>query len=134
MISRRLQIFSISLLAALSVFLSPVAACVCAHHTEQEAEVSHHSHVSETAEHPENAGTAELAPGDECVCVAPAVKLRAKSESVKVKKQAPAAAVLPGVSEIVLHANVVHEGSATASLLLPEPYYIFRSTRGPPDS
>jgi hypothetical protein len=92
--NQRLKQFTVSLLVVLSLFVSSVSACTCAHHQEKvEADVSSCHQHSPKAEAEQQFGTnpfekiQSVISETECCCIQPAPKVVAKSESIKIDKQ-----------------------------------------------
>ena len=125
----------------LSLLASSVSACICPHHQEKtltEAP-SCHSHATENAaaeqtndaDSPETIKTS-ASEADACCCVQPAPKVVAKSETVKLEKQAAAlpAAAPPAVVFAVQVVSV--ENNLPKPLYLTDSFYNLSPGRAPP--
>ena len=141
MILRRLQLFSVCMLAALSLVASPVSACMCSHH-ESAAEVTapHHEH-SRTADHANPDDSAGLdrstcaESSDGCVCAEVTPKTLAKAKIVKIQKESAVMPIIPSLSPPLATASV--------QIAMPFPFTVLRlygnsppsiPARGPPRS
>jgi hypothetical protein len=87
--------YAASLLAIMSLFASSITACACSHHTETteiEASSCHSHNAAQKSEHSHHEDSAETIQTniseDECVCFESAPKTFAKSENIKIEKQA----------------------------------------------
>lgn len=134
--NKKLGKFAAILLAVLSLLTSSVAACACSHHQSEveTAAPSCHEHSAQSSEmpmSPEYAATFDAA--DECVCIKSAPRVFAKSEIVKIEKQA--AAISPNVFvSVKLNAPIVK--AETAYFIKPsylsDSFYNLKSPRAPP--
>lgn len=86
----RIRQLLIGILAVLSLSVSSVAACACSHHgTDPEPQKTCHSPAPKKHE---NHGSLATTPSynESCICIQPAIKLSAKAEGFKLKKQVSA--------------------------------------------
>lgn len=159
--SNRARKLAVSLWIVLSLFVSTVSACTCAHdsvqtenhcqlpvtqhlHDSENSENTDYSHSAPTHSHESSAEhheseTAEnfsdaISP-DECCCFQSAPRVFAKSETVKIEKQS--AAVLPySAIDFQLNAPIITIANVdfAASFYLSDSFYNLKSPRAPPRS
>ncbi len=123
----RLKQFSLAILVVLSLFASNIAACCCSHHqekTETKIPSCHQkngSEISDSFKRP-------------CVCsIEFAPKIFAKSDTVKIKKQAAKIA-----SIVSIKFDAVSKIVADENFNFPKPFYLsdsfyrHKSPRAPP--
>ena len=139
--SQRLKQFSFSFLAVLSLFVSSISACCCAHHQEKaETEVpACHQQTNETkAENHHDNASSEVDRTDVlntvCECFRQsAPEVYAKSENVKIEKQA--AAQTPYVSfqiDSITRIISVELNDYSKPFYLSDSFYNIKSPRAPP--
>jgi hypothetical protein len=137
--NQRLKQFAASLLVVLSLFVSSVAACCCSHHQEEKVETDAppcHQHSSEnhSGETNRSAGIlAKLDANGDCICIQTAPRVLAKSEVVKIEKQA--ATVSPGVTisvELTARITTSETSDFVKSFHLSDSFYNIKSPRAPP--
>jgi len=139
--SQRLKQFSFSLLAVLSLFVSSISACCCAHHKEKtETKIpSCHQQTNETkAENHQDNTSSEVNQTDvlntACECFRQsAPKVNAKSENVKIEKQA--AAQTPYISFQIGSITRIISVKLTdyvKPFYLSDSFYNIKSPRAPP--
>jgi hypothetical protein len=136
--NQRLKQFAAGFLVVLSLFVSSVAACGCSHHQEkaETAQPSCHQHSAENQSgemnpSPENSATFDA--NDNCVCAQSAPRVFAKSEIVKIEKQA--AAISPRITvSVALTASIsaVVTSYYSKPLYLSDSFYNIKSPRAPP--
>ena len=141
MILRRLQLFSVCILATLSLIASPISACVCSYHEPAAAVATPHPEHSHTADHAyrdhdtglDRSTCAESSDG--CVCAEAAPKTLVKSEIVKIQKESAVTPVLFSPSPPLTPASVQ---VATPFAFAALPAYVVSPpsipARGPPRS
>ena len=140
--NRRLQQFAISFLIVLSLFVSSVSACACAHHQEEKAETKISScHQPETREtktenHHQSDSTETvqtvISEGD-CNCVQPAPKVVSKNENFKFEKQTVALLPkLPVEIKVVPHIVSADVIDFEPPFYLSDSFYNISPSRGPP--
>ncbi|HEX8734475.1 MAG TPA: hypothetical protein VF721_04080 [Pyrinomonadaceae bacterium] len=126
----------------LSLLASSVSACICPHHREKtltEAP-SCHSHAAENvaaveqtnnADSPETINTS-ASEADACCCVQPAPKVVAKSENVKLEKQAAAESAATPLAVVFAVQIVSVENNLPKPLYLTDSFYNLSPGRAPP--
>ena len=82
----RIRPYFIGVLAILSLFVSPLAACACSHHEAPKAETSCHKHSEPQASPETGESSIKLSSRESCVCAQISPKELAKSENVKLRK------------------------------------------------
>lgn len=131
--NQRLKQFAASFLVVLSLFVSSVAACSCSHHQEKvetDAAPSCHQHSAENLS-AETSATFDAT--DDCVCAQSAPRVFAKSEVVKIEKQA--AVISSGIKvSVTLTASIsaVKTSDYSKPLYLCDSFYNIKSPRAPP--
>lgn len=136
--NQRLKQFAASLLVVLSLFAVSFAACNYSHHQEkaETAASSCHEHSAENQSgemkmSPETSAT--FSANDVCVCAQSAPRAFAKSEIVKIEKQA--AAISPNVTVSVEPAARIFAVKApdfVKPFYLSDSFYNIKSPRAPP--
>ena len=88
--TKRIRQLLIGILAVLSLSVSSIAACACSHHGADRASQKY-CHSPAPKKH-EKQGSLATTPSfnESCLCVQPAIKLSAKAEGFKLKKQVSA--------------------------------------------
>ncbi len=134
--SSKLKQFALGLCVVLSLFASSVAACGCSHHRENakaDAPSCHQDSAhQEMPMSPLNSAAFEQT--DCCVCVQAAPRAYAKSEIVKIEKQA-IAAIAPRVSvstQTIAVVPTIESVYFPKPLYLSDPFYKIKSPRAPP--
>lgn len=136
--SLKIKQFALGFCVVLSLFASSFAACACAHHQEKVETNNASCHQDSMNEHSGEMpmspiDSAAFEPTDNCVCVQTAPRQFAKSEIVKIEKQA--ATIAPPVSistqpiAIISTVEVVH---FTKPFYLSDSFYNIKSPRAPP--
>ena len=136
--SPKLKQFALALCVVLSLFASSVAACGCSHHQEISETGASSCHQDSAQNHsgemPMSAtDSATFERTDDCLCVQAAPRVFAKSEVVKIEKQA--AAIAPVVSMAAKPTAIV---SAVEIVHFIKPFYLsdsfdnLKSPRAPP--
>lgn len=136
--NQRLKQFAASFLVVLSLLVSSVAACSCSHHQEkvETAAPSCHQHSAENQSgemHQSTETSATFDANDDCVCAQSAPRIFAKSEVVKIQKQA--ATVSPYITisvELTARIDAVETSDYSKPFYLCDSFYNIKSPRAPP--
>ncbi|MCD9189340.1 MAG: hypothetical protein LUM44_23185 [Pyrinomonadaceae bacterium] len=135
--SEKIKQFSVSILVVLSLFVSSISACYCAHHAEK-AELETPSCHGKTHEAEKQDDAAQTNDADSfnvsCECSTEAApKVFAKSENVKIEKQtAKLADSINFEIKEVLQKNSVAKIEFSKPLYLSDSFYNLKSPRAPP--
>ena len=131
---KRLHQILIGLLAGLSLFASPAAACVCSHSSEHSAAEAAHSHCEHSAKSKESSETfaVSLLPVDECECIQATPRIAAKQEILQVESQAAALPSRVAIPTPVLISPFFTKPAEVQPVTHSELEYFSKPTRGPP--
>lgn len=137
--SERLKQFGLAFCLVVSLFVSSVSACTCSHHPEKiETEVSScHGH-SETSPAEQNQkvdldkNAQSLVSQDVCCCAEPSPKVVAKSETLKIEKQALAVLPLSTVEIAFVPQIVSVKTEFITPFYLTDSFYNLSPGRAPP--
>jgi len=131
-----------AILAGLSLCVSSVAACACAHHHPETARVEAESSSCHGPAHQEDTSP-QAAPGEartgkgidsSCECFVQAgLRVSIKNENLKIGKQAAArAAAAPGTVLVFAAAAYVYAGFYSPEVFVSDRYYNLTPGRAPP--
>ncbi|MFN2502279.1 MAG: hypothetical protein ABR530_09730 [Pyrinomonadaceae bacterium] len=130
---KRIEQILISVLLGISLFVSPLAACVCSHHEQDQTEqTSCHEHEARADEPAAENESPSLSGYAECICVDALPQLTAKSETLKIKRTAAVLTTEPGGPSVELVAVQTTTSFSTASKGAPEPFFVAKPSRAPP--
>ncbi len=139
--SLKLKQFALGLCIVLSLFASSVAACGCSHHQEkvETDALSCHQQRAETHSEempmPPETANVNFSADDICVCSQSAPRVFAKSEIVKIEKQAKA-----DLPKLIVAAGLVATVLTAENYYFSKPFYLsdssynIKSPRAPPVS
>ena len=122
-----------AMMATLSLLASPLAACVCSHHSAVTVEAaadchshSHHQHA------PSNQAPSAIGDADECSCAANSPAAVTGTETVKIQKHFAALPSVPAFLEPVLSVEPASAVAHGAPAFVSETSYSFKPSRAPP--
>jgi hypothetical protein len=136
----RFKQFGLAIGLIVSLFASSISACACSHHAgkvEIETPSCHgHSETAKTGQPQKsdvNENAQSLVPQDECCCVAPPPKASAKSENLRIEKQALANLSLAPVETTSSRQTISVKSEFVRKIYLTDSFYNLTPGRAPPN-
>lgn len=139
--NQRLKQFALSLSVVLSLLISSLSICACAHHQENkltESSCHEHSEMLMAMDTPADANQADtiqnvISGSADCNCVKPAPKAFSKSEFLQIEKQTAAVAlVISFQAELITQILTDNPANFVQPFQLSDSSYNIRSPRAPP--